>query len=239
MAKQVIYETFASSDVSEEMLAEAATLFNENYGIWGQQSHRPGSRVHLSARRLRQECLPDASQSFYTKVNVDGTLAGHAFSCRWDLAGKTVCWVTQLVVHKEHRKRGLAGGLLKALKMKNDDTYGIMSSHPAACLAAAGAFSSTIEKVSLDYISKNAKEVLEVSPVPYIRAAKLCGGIFNSSDSSGLISGVDTGFFVDHKEPLEALETIGHRNLQWPFGDLPEGHEYLLLVPAKVGQSRS
>ena len=51
-----------------------------------------------------------------------------------------MCWVTQLVVHKDYRERGPATGLLSQLR-QDDDAYGVMSSHPAACLAAAKAFS--------------------------------------------------------------------------------------------------
>jgi hypothetical protein len=45
-------------------------------------------------------------------------------------------------VHSEYRERGLAVGLLNEIKQDGDDAYGIMSSHPAACLAAAKAFGS-------------------------------------------------------------------------------------------------
>ncbi|EGX95298.1 hypothetical protein CCM_03570 [Cordyceps militaris CM01] len=236
--KQQLYETFASGQVLEDMVIEAATLFNENYGIWGEKSIKPGSPVHLSPRRLRKQYLPDSTQSFYTRVCVDGVLAGNAFSCRWkNPAGKTVCWVTQLVVKKEYRERGLAGGLLRALRVDTDDIYGIMSSHPAACLAAAAAFSTGIERVPLDFIRNNAQEAMGVSPIQYIRDAKLCGTVFDVNDSTGLISGVNTEFFVDHKEPRKALEVI-KESQQWPFGDLPPGHEYLLVVPAKMKRSR-
>lgn len=54
----------------------------------------------------------------------------------------TVCWITQLVVVEEYRERGLATGLLRAIREGTDDVYGIASSHPAACLAAATAFGS-------------------------------------------------------------------------------------------------
>lgn len=75
-------------------------------------------------------------------VTVDGSLAGNAFACRWKWDGKTVCWVTQLVVKKDYRDNGLASGLLRSLRETTDDIYGIMSSHPAACLAAAKSFGS-------------------------------------------------------------------------------------------------
>ena len=73
---------------------------------------------------------------------MDGNLAGNAFACRWAYDNKIVCWVTQLVVHQDYRERGLAMGLLNQLRHYDDDIYGLMSSHPAACLAAAKASGS-------------------------------------------------------------------------------------------------
>ena len=123
---------FPSSQVSEDMLVEAAILFNENYGTWGEksirkgESHRPslstlsnapaGHGVRLSPSRLREQYLPGAALTFYTRVTVDEFLAGNAFACRWEHGSKTVCWMTQLVVRKEYRERGLAGGLLRMLR---------------------------------------------------------------------------------------------------------------------------
>jgi hypothetical protein len=101
-----------------------------------------GSRVRLSKDRLRADYLLKDFPCSYVRVFVNGRLAGNAFGCRWVVNGKTVCWVTQLVVHRDYRQRGLAGGLLNELKEDGDHFYGIMSSHPAACLATAKAFSS-------------------------------------------------------------------------------------------------
>jgi hypothetical protein len=101
-----------------------------------------GSRVRLSKERLRNDYLPDGLLCSYVRVTVDGNLAGNAFACRWTVNGKKICWVTQLVVHQDYRERGLAVGLLNELRQDDDDVYGLMSSHPAACLAAAKAFGS-------------------------------------------------------------------------------------------------
>jgi len=73
---------------------------------------------------------------------VNGHLAGNAFACRWSVDGRTICWITQLVVHHDYRERGLATGLLDEVRLDGDDVYGVMSSHPAACLAASRAFKS-------------------------------------------------------------------------------------------------
>ncbi|KFY03123.1 hypothetical protein V490_00270, partial [Pseudogymnoascus sp. VKM F-3557] len=205
MVKRV-YETFTPDQVTDDMLRKAATLFNENYGTWGPLSHKPGKPVTLSIRQLREQYLPNTAESSYIRVTVDGNLAGNAFICRWKCRDNIVCWVTQLVVGKAYREQGLATGLLRSLREDRDDIYSIMSSHPGACLAAGKSFGTTIETVPLNYIRKEADAVMKSSPIVYVRDAKLCGTIFDPNDSTGLVSGVNTSFFVSHDEPLEALE---------------------------------
>ncbi|CDM31854.1 Acyl-CoA N-acyltransferase [Penicillium roqueforti FM164] len=171
--------------------------------------------------------------STYSRVIIEGKLVGHAFGCRWTCKGGTVCWITQLVVDRHHRGKGFATSLLRILRTDHDTIYGVMSSHPAACLAAVKAFDRTIEKVDLDFIAKNANETMSTSPVPYIRDAELCGIIFDGKDTTGIVSGVNTKFFVDHKEPLKALAVV-EKKWDWPLGKLPEGYEYLLILPASA-----
>ena len=89
-----------------------------------------------------------------------------------------------------------------------------------------------------EFIAAKADSIMRASPIPYISGAKLCGVLFEPEDSTGLVSGVNTGFFVDHEEPLEALAIV--RDIwEWPLGDLPDGHEFLLIVPGKQRRSRS
>lgn len=42
------FQTFASNEVSDEMMREAATLFSENYGIWGERSEKSGEYTSCS-----------------------------------------------------------------------------------------------------------------------------------------------------------------------------------------------
>ena len=71
---------------------------------------------------------------------------------------------------------------------------------------------------------------MKSSPIPYVRDAKLCGKLFGDA-SSGLVAGIDSRFFVDHAEPMQALKEI-KQHWDWPLGDLPEGCEYLLVMPS-------
>jgi GNAT superfamily N-acetyltransferase len=155
--EETTFKKYKAEDVTDSMIQEAAKLFSENYGIWGKDNKyaKPGqlaqthfhlvywfiggSRVRLSPERLRSQYL-DIAQCFYVRATVDGKLAGNAFACHWLMGDKTVCWITQLVVDSNYRQRGLAKGLLNQLKQQDVDIYGLMSSHPAACLAAVKAF---------------------------------------------------------------------------------------------------
>lgn len=233
-----LYEGFNSDDVTDDMLEEASKLFSENYGVWGEHAAqvmgkfaKAGSHVRLSKERLRNEYLPNDISS-YVRVSVNGHLAGNAFACRWTVDGKTICWITQLVVHRDYRERGLAAGLLNEIKLDGDDAYGVMSSHPAACLAASKAFGSSINTVSLEFMKDNAESIMKASPVGYVRDANLRGKLFDPKDTSGLVSSVDTGFFVDHEEPLEALAWV-RESMEWPLGELLDGHEFILILQAR------
>ncbi|KAI1840061.1 hypothetical protein JX265_014036 [Neoarthrinium moseri] len=236
--ENLVLESFTDGDITDAILNEAARLFSENYGIWGKDSARPGKPVKLSGRRLKEQWLPESGKNFYVKVTVGGQLAGNVFACRWLCDGKNICWITQLVVSKDYRQRGLARTLLTFLRNQEVDIFGIISSHPAACLAAASSFAGNIEKVSLDYVRKNATAVMESSPIAYIKNAELSGSLFDTTASDGMVSGVNTHFLVDHEEPLEALRQV-REDWQWPLGELLDGHEYLLILPARVHRSRS
>lgn len=182
------------------------------------------------------------------RVTVDGHLAGNAFACRWAYNNKNVCGVTQLVVHQDYRERRLAMGLLNQLRHNDDDIYGLMSSHPAACVAAVKAFGSkcitisavnptlnitgSIDTVRLDFIKEHAENIIKASPIRYIKDAKLCGSLFDPEDVSGLVSSVNTGFWVDHTEPLEALAWMRDM-VDWPLGELHDGHEFFLVLEVR------
>ncbi len=73
---------------------------------------------------------------------------------------------------------------------------------------------------------------MRASAILYVKDAKLCGTVFDPEDSTGLVAGVNTEFFVDHTEPLKVLKQV-RRKLTWPLGDLPDGYEFLLVVPAR------
>lgn len=89
-----------------------------------------------------------------------------------------------------------------------------------------------ISTISLEFTKGHAQEIMKASPIRYVRDAKLRGNLFNPEDASGLVSSVDTGFWVDHTESLKALVWTRER-MDWPLGELLFGHEFLFIIEAR------
>ena len=73
---------------------------------------------------------------------------------------------------------------------------------------------------------------MRLSPISYIKDAELCGSLFDPKDTSGAHSPVNTKFFVDYTEPLEALAWV-REGLDWPLGELLDGYEFLYILAVR------
>lgn len=105
------FEKFDGSSITDVMLGDAAQLFSSHYGIWGPLTEtKQGRRVRMSARVLREQCLPSSTtaRNVYVRVRSGDTLIGNVCATRWTYEGKSMCWVTQLCVSLEFRRKGLA-----------------------------------------------------------------------------------------------------------------------------------
>lgn len=144
-----------------------------------------------------------------------------------------MCWITQLCVSSGYRNQGHAKYLLENLREgENDCGFGILSSHPYAILAALRVYGRGPHEVDLQMTKEHAAAIMQSSPVPYVKEAKLHGSLFGCVED-GSVSCADTAFWVDHEEPLAALASVRAKGVKWPFGDLPDGHEFLIIVKAR------
>ena len=244
MLSNITFEKFEGTTITEPMLSAAANLFSQHYGIWGPVAAekmngivKPGTRVRMSSSRLRAQCLPSSNtqttaHSIYVRA-MDGTeLAGNVFATRWTNEGRSMCWITQLVVHTKHRNAGIATQLLRQLREGEQDRgFGLLSSHPFAILAALRAFGRGPEEAEncLAMAREHARAIMASAPVEYVRTAKLRGSVFGSGEQN-VVCCADTAFWVDHAEPLAALQAVRDKGVVWPFGDLPDACEFLVLV---------
>lgn len=97
-------------------------------------------------------------------------------------------------------------------------------------MATLRAFGHGLEGINLSVASILANKIMDTSPVEYVRTARLHGSLFDDKESDGTVSCADTNFFVDHAEPDAAMQAVLSRGVEWPFGRLPEGCEFLALM---------
>ncbi|TGO19076.1 hypothetical protein BTUL_0006g01120 [Botrytis tulipae] len=187
----------------------------------------------MSSERLITQILPPKVQNIYVRLLVDGNLAGNVFATRWQHRNLSVLWITQLCVDGRYRNRGVAKRMLGHLKGE-EEMVGILSSHPFALMAVLRVWGRGVEDVDrdLEMMKGTVKEVMEGCPVGYVKEARLRGSLFGEG-GGGAVACADTQFWADHEEPLEALRRVEEK--VWPFGELPDGCEFVALVDAKVG----
>lgn len=143
--------------------------------------------------------------------------------------------------------------MLSLLRDQSVVLYGLVSSHPGACVAlhslgknflfstrysdfllrgshvrTQGPHTLGADGVDLDFIRKHGESVIKSTTVDYLKSARLKGQLFEAESDPSIISCADTGFYVDHREVEDALLSF---NEKWPLGMLPNGHEFFLIVP--------
>ncbi|KAJ2975398.1 hypothetical protein NUW54_g11736 [Trametes sanguinea] len=232
------YQVLHGPDVDEEQLKACAILFSKNYGVWAANVPaplKPGARVRMSAAKLRQECMPDLDNSCLSLCFLHGELVGHACATKWLYDEGCAGWITQLVVDARYRRRHVATEMIRMLKrhpwFKDVTIMGIASSHPAACNALCNLFDGKVREIDLAFIKQHAASVLGCSTPRFLKNAPVRGAFLGIPGGS---YSADTSFFVDHAEPLEILQTYVAEE-KWPFGELLDGHEFLVLLSVPEG----
>ncbi|KAK0455319.1 uncharacterized protein EV420DRAFT_1644958 [Desarmillaria tabescens] len=207
-------------DITDAHVAACTDLFGAHYGVWS--SRAAEQNPHLK---------PAHTTLALCTLN-DGTLVGHAFATQWNYSNGLVSWVTQLVVHSKHRRRGIATMLLHMLRNgSGSSAFGLVSSHPGACIAlSAIGDRHWINNIDLDFIRHNTPGMLSATPVDYLKDAQLRGLLFEERPIAGTISSIDTKFYVNRDEPLAVLKAHVASSGSWPLGELLEGHEFLIVV---------
>jgi GNAT superfamily N-acetyltransferase len=93
-----------------DLLHEFVQLYTQQYGTWGNLGPNPGKPVRLSPERLRQWLVPESLVVWCTAL---GQIIGYAIAVQTKLPQHgMVSWVTQLVVHEEHRRQDVGKTLL-------------------------------------------------------------------------------------------------------------------------------
>ncbi|KAF2711660.1 hypothetical protein K504DRAFT_500316 [Pleomassaria siparia CBS 279.74] len=115
MTTPILFQKLGEDEMTEDIIKQAADLFSTCYGVWGPRTEekvgkfcKKGRRIKMSPSNLRRQILPDGGRNILVRALVGGEYVGHAFAARWVYGERRVCWITQLCVGTEYRRRGLA-----------------------------------------------------------------------------------------------------------------------------------
>ena len=128
---QWIHAGFVPADLLEEM----AALYSTHYGTWGAGSPKRFQPIRLSTRRIQDWLTHRDARLAY--ASLDGKLVGYAIAVQPKVPGLgVISWVTQLVVHAEHRRRDVGKRLLYSTWEFSDHfAWGLVTANPYAVRA--------------------------------------------------------------------------------------------------------
>lgn len=212
------YEWRSGADVDDTLLAACSRLFSEQYGVWGPQGPKPGQPITLHPKRLRA-FLPDDGWAILARHQ--GDLVGHAFGLRAKIDGvHVVDWVTQLVVHKQHRRRGVAKDMLLTFwGFSNHLGWGLVTSNPYTVRALERI---THRRCDPATIAKHLGHIRSIGErIEYVRSATA-----TVDDTQSII---DTQFHID-LTTLEDKLANAASEVPWVLGHIREGQEWLAFT---------
>ncbi|KAJ7748296.1 hypothetical protein DFH07DRAFT_1062567 [Mycena maculata] len=170
----LVFSLVPGALVTDAQLKACASLFSSDYGVWSSLVSaplKPGARVKMGAARLRTQCLSDPTHSMLALCTIDKAIVGHVFGTVWQYNGSDICWITQLVVSHDYREQGIATSLLQLLPGPDFQcgVFGLMSSHPAACLALLKRTHANVRKLDLDFIKVHAQKIIDTTNTSYLK----------------------------------------------------------------------
>jgi 2-polyprenyl-3-methyl-5-hydroxy-6-metoxy-1,4-benzoquinol methylase/GNAT superfamily N-acetyltransferase len=192
-------------------------LYSSHYGLWGNLGRKPGEHIRLPLGKINDLLTED---TIVVWAKLLGKLIGYAIAVQSNIKGHgSVAWVTQLVVHEEHRRQDVGKTLLFTIWRFTDHfAWGILSANPYAIRALEKA---TRRRCLPIRIQVDTRQLLKLGKrmIPYVKASKEL--VVNNNESR-----INTQFFLDHSELPDMLSAVINCDHPWQLGPLPEGWEW-------------
>lgn len=205
-----------------ELVENMADLYSTQYGIWSTRGRRPGQHIKLTPETIRKNWLSRHSRLVW--ATAFGKLIGYAIAVQTSVPNSgMISWVTQLVVHEEHRRSDVGKTLLFTIWQFTDHfAWGLITANPYAIRALEKA---TRRRCTPIQIGKYREVItsLGTQVVPYVGQSTQT--IITSSESR-----VNTAFFLDHSKLQKMLVSVDGVNKPWTLGPLQEGWEWLAFT---------
>jgi 2-polyprenyl-3-methyl-5-hydroxy-6-metoxy-1,4-benzoquinol methylase/GNAT superfamily N-acetyltransferase len=207
--------------VNSDLISAMSSLYSAHYGHFGQCGPRPGQPIRLSPEQVRRWL---SAESLVVWAEAFGEMVGYAIAIHANVPEHgNVAWITQLVVHRDHRKVDVGKRLLFTIWQFSDYfAWGLLSANPYAIRALEKA---TRRRCQPQHIAKYASKLIALGAkqVHYLDVLK------ELSISENELR-INTGFNLDHSELAEMLSSATSDTKPWVMGPLPEGWEWFAFT---------
>src|ERR1039457_1739286 len=198
---QYQYSWLPGSLVQPTLLEDLSALYSAHYGTWSRRApKRAGEPVRLSSGRIQELLAPRDSK--VALATLDGELVGYAIAIQTNIPKYGfVSWVTQLVVHEEHRRNDVGKTLLFSIwNFSSHFAWGLITANPYAVRALEKA---TRRRSVPSRIARNQEKLLRVAlgNVPYVNSE-------TERQITAEASRLNTTFFLDHAELPAMLKGV-------------------------------
>lgn len=209
----------------DETIKKCSKLFSEHYGQWSKENPLGlTGNVKLSESRIRDLLCREDTCLYYAVDIITNDLVGYAIALRTRIKHYGVfSWVTQLVVHTDHRNKGIAKKLLFSIwGLSNDYAWGIITSNPYAVRALEKA---TRRRSIPIRIKKKIDTIIDIGSknISYINESTKY--VIDNDHAK-----VDTRFYVSHDSITEKLMKVISEEKPWLLGELDEGWEWIAFT---------
>jgi 2-polyprenyl-3-methyl-5-hydroxy-6-metoxy-1,4-benzoquinol methylase/GNAT superfamily N-acetyltransferase len=220
---QYQYSWLPGSLVQPTLLEDLSALYSAHYGTWSRRApKRAGEPVRLSSGRIQELLAPRDSK--VALATLDGELVGYAIAIQTNIPKYGfVSWVTQLVVHEEHRRNDVGKTLLFSIwNFSSHFAWGLITANPYAVRALEKATRRRCQPIR---IVKNKRKLVNLALKNVAYVTKGCELEVNRARSR-----INTQFFVDHSGLATMLDSVITGNTPWNLGPLDEGWEWFAFT---------
>lgn len=212
------YITKKCCDLDDKTLKLCSDLFSNHYGVYngGDGVHHKGQRIRLGMKyymNIRN------TENMYVSLCYSGPeLIGQAFFLRKEVTKKKVCtWVTQLLVNKYYRGKGIATRLLHSAWGFSD--YFAWGLATANALTVKALESVTWRKVEPEVIAENLDVISEMcDDIPFAKEKQM--------EVSERMSQIFTNFYPEQENTNSTVGKVYVKKL----GTLKDGYEWLAFT---------
>ena len=216
MTMMISYRSTPTTKLTDSEIEQCSALFSNHYGTYGVDDPKGRSGDHIRMK-------PEYYKARYVRENYNvalamdsDTIVGQAFYIRERLDEGVYTWVLQLVVHKDYRRRGIAGRLLHSIwGFSNDCAWGLATTNPFTVKTLE---SATLRHADPKQIKEHMALVKKICDrIPYIEELFI--------DDTG--SKAFTNFFVE-TEGLSGYPLLNEFNMI--LGKLEPGEEWVAFT---------